>query len=493
MEVADHNGSGGDVGAQDRNSRLLADVFWLGDDSTSVVLIQLLEDSLLIGSYGSTFAEKIAFTDIVGSSAVEYPGVRHGQVVLYVYPKVSGPRTRRCLTFSLDSRADRQENIDTCQLWSRAIEARSRGVSVSVQNGRLVIPKSRARHYLIYVNPFSGTGKADTLLKTVVLPMLEDAGCTHRLVRSTSAGFVISHMKEVDLTGVDCIMAISGDGMLFEIVNGIMERSDHDEVLNSIPLTVIPCGSGNAISGSINNQVKEYHHASNAAFVAVKGKPVDLDVMEIQGGDGRHLYSVLSIEWGLLAEIDIKSDSLRHLGPARFMLTFAQQIFKFPSFPCRFSYLPANGDGKCPCAQPSRQCTCMPPLSSSEPLSEHWVVKTGNYVIVQPTIQTHLTETVQFRRQSQLCDGRIHLVMCDQQCTRSTLCQLFVEMGRLRNRIDDHLGVHDLPALAFRIEPTRQDGKLGPYHLAVDGEPFPYTDIQGRIHPGMAKILASLA
>jgi len=45
----------------------------------------------------------------------------------------------------------------------------------------------------------------------------------------------------LDVQNVDCIVCIGGDGLLFEVVNALLTRSD-ELIARRLPLAVIPCG-----------------------------------------------------------------------------------------------------------------------------------------------------------------------------------------------------------------------------------------------------------
>ncbi|RWS18744.1 hypothetical protein B4U80_07249, partial [Leptotrombidium deliense] len=48
----------------------------------------------------------------------------------------------------------------------------------------------------------------------------------------------------------DGIVVVSGDGLLFEVFNGLMQRHDWEQAIK-IPVGIIPGGSGNGIAHSI--------------------------------------------------------------------------------------------------------------------------------------------------------------------------------------------------------------------------------------------------
>jgi len=53
------------------------------------------------------------------------------------------------------------------------------------------------------------------------------------------------------------MVTISGDGLTHEIINGLLTRSDADEVASRITIGGLQGGSGNALVGSILYESKE--------------------------------------------------------------------------------------------------------------------------------------------------------------------------------------------------------------------------------------------
>ena len=47
------------------------------------------------------------------------------------------------------------------------------------------------------------------------------------------------------------IVVAGGDGILFEVINGIMERPDWSTMFSQLKFGIIPCGSGNGLAKSI--------------------------------------------------------------------------------------------------------------------------------------------------------------------------------------------------------------------------------------------------
>ncbi|KAL8163174.1 UNVERIFIED_CONTAM: Sphingosine kinase 1 [Gekko kuhli] len=58
-------------------------------------------------------------------------------------------------------------------------------------------------------------------------------------------------VREENLSRWDALVTMAGDGLLYEVINGLMERPDW-ETARQKPLCILPAGSGNAIAASLN-------------------------------------------------------------------------------------------------------------------------------------------------------------------------------------------------------------------------------------------------
>lgn len=52
------------------------------------------------------------------------------------------------------------------------------------------------------------------------------------------------------------VVVLGGDGLMFEVINGLMERSDWQRAFEYLTLAVIPGGSGNGMAKSISFETK---------------------------------------------------------------------------------------------------------------------------------------------------------------------------------------------------------------------------------------------
>lgn len=190
----------------------------------------------------------------------------------------------------------------------------------------------RSRRVLIIINPKSGSKKSLKAWSSVVEPILKASTAKYEVIFTTHSGHAGELGEKLDLDSVDVVSCVSGDGLVHEVLNGLGRRkSDFREAMHNLALTSIPCGSGNGLSANHLGP----QHAKNvylATLNVLKGTPVRLDLCsttqmsEPQEGQNnpeavRNL-SLLSIAFGIMAELDVGTEHLRRLGSIRFVLGY---------------------------------------------------------------------------------------------------------------------------------------------------------------------------
>ena len=189
---------------------------------------------------------------------------------IYAYPckqsnlltfSKSKKRIRLELTFVVDYSPSQLLNVEKASTWVRAIRWLKRDQS-SILKGNtphattIPICNPKARRLLVLINPASGPGRAYSIYKEHVSPLLAEAGIeVTQLITKTSGGartFIAN--APIDQL-CDGVVTISGDGLIFEVINGLMDRPDCDTVMMKVPLGIIPGGSGNGLAHSINYAV----------------------------------------------------------------------------------------------------------------------------------------------------------------------------------------------------------------------------------------------
>lgn len=106
----------------------------------------------------------------------------------------------------------------------------------------------------------------------------------------------------MDLDEIDSLVVVSGDGVLHEVINGLLSRPDWDRARKT-SIGIVPAGSGNAIAASLGTT-----NSFVATLAVVRGETSKLDIFSLSQLNKPRIYSMLSFGWGMMADADIESD-----------------------------------------------------------------------------------------------------------------------------------------------------------------------------------------
>ncbi|XP_028788685.1 sphingosine kinase 1-like isoform X1 [Neltuma alba] len=203
----------------------------------------------------------------------------------------------------------------------------------------------RPKRLFIFLNPYGGKKAATKIFLHQVKPILDDAEIQITLQETKYQLHALEVVRTLDISNYDGIVCVSGDGILVEVVNGLLEREDWDTAIK-IPLGVIPAGTGNGMAKSLLDSVGDPCTAANAVLSIIRGHKRSLDVTTIKQGETR-FFSVLMLAWGLVADIDIESEKYRWMGSARFGFYALNRILHLRQYTGWISFVPAPGFEAC--------------------------------------------------------------------------------------------------------------------------------------------------
>uniref|UniRef100_A0A3B5ABV2 sphingosine kinase n=1 Tax=Stegastes partitus TaxID=144197 RepID=A0A3B5ABV2_9TELE len=335
---------------------------------------------------------------------------------------------------------------------------------------------------MILVNPHSGRGQALQLFTGHIQGMLTEASVPYKLVLTEHQNHARELVKKADLSQWDALVIMSGDGLLFEVINGLMDREDWQEAIQT-PLGILPGGSGNALAASTLQYEQKLPWNEelllSCGFMLCKGLVGSMDLVSIHLASRQRLFSFLSIAWGFVADVDIESEKYRHVGAIRFLMGTLVRLATLRVYQGRLAYLPTQSDGKTGAPVDS----LLPGLD--QPVPESWtVVKEEDFVLVLAIYQSHLAEDLWTVPGAMADDGVIHLFYVTAGISRPALLRLFLAMEKGAHLACDcpHLVYEKVRAL--RLEPISPQGMI-----TVDGEMVEYGPVQAQIHPGLAKLI----
>jgi len=186
------------------------------------------------------------------------------------------------------------------------------------------LPRRGSRRLLVLINPRSGEQQGVAAWEEVS-DFFRASGAILDVVTTSAAGEAQQRAFDVDLTSTDAIICVSGDGLIHEVVNGLMTRPDAGAAMASLSLGVIPAGTGNSLSCSILKAAGESLHATSSAYLVCRGATTTLDLwrVEQEGEGGKSGYAFLSLEWALVSAPNgfVHPPPARRVSPRHFRLT----------------------------------------------------------------------------------------------------------------------------------------------------------------------------
>ncbi|KAG0198934.1 sphinganine kinase lcb4 [Mortierella sp. NVP41] len=360
----------------------------------------------------------------------------------------------------------------------------------------------RGRNYKVLVNPFGGQGHAKRMWEHTAEPIFKAAGCTYDLTYTTHRYHAKEIAKDLNIRQFDAVVTLSGDGVLHEVINGLMERPDA-VVAHKLPLGAIPGGSGNALSFSL---LGEDHgaHVANAVLGIIKGNAMPVDLCSVTQGKERFFSFVLQ-SFGLVGDCDLGSEHLRWMGEARFVYTAVGKLLSQEDYPCEISYLPEETDkSKIHSAynyqrqQPvvwadqthdeldQNHATIVDKYGGiNAPIraSDGWITEGDNVITAVGAKLPWISKGMVSHPAAVPNDGLIDLLIFPARVGRVTGAKIMIDI-----ETGDHLfnpKVRYMKVKAYRLTPKRPTG-----FISIDGEHTPYEPYQVEAHRGLVSVLS---
>lgn len=264
-------------------------------------------------------------------------------IYAYILKKTRQGRRRERTTLTLRFRSfdHYEDNNREAQKWRNTIKQLIKG------EPPIKLQKSyESKRILILLNPKSGPGKAREIFQQRVAPVLLEAEIPYDLHVTKRANFAREFVRTKDINLWHAIVVVGGDGIYWEVINGIMEREDWENIFDCTPIGIIPCGSGNGLAKSIAHMYNEPYHTKpvlGATIAVVKGRFTSMDLVRVETRT-QIMFSFLSVGWGFISDIDIESERLRSIGYQRFALWSLHRLIRLRIYKGKVSYLPAKHD-----------------------------------------------------------------------------------------------------------------------------------------------------
>lgn len=162
---------------------------------------------------------------------------------------------------------------------------------------------------LLLVNPVAGRKQGRTTANRA-LELLEEKGISAELRYSEFGGHLVQLAEAAVKESWDAIVAVGGDGTLFEVINGMMTGDD----TLPIPLGIIPVGTGNSFSRDLNIDGLE-----TAVAKIAKANARKVDVGKYQSSEGiRYFINILG--FGFVADVANEARKYKRRGALSYVI-----------------------------------------------------------------------------------------------------------------------------------------------------------------------------
>lgn len=197
------------------------------------------------------------------------------------------------------------------------------------------------RHLLLILNSESGPGKAKYFWDNFVRKFWTHSQLlTFDTIHTKCMGHATEVCQHLNLNKYDGIVTFGGDGTVSEVFNGLYNHSDAKTAL-LIPITPIPCGSGNALCADMG-----YVKVLQAIRKVLYGLTVPIDCYVAKQKDENDTLGFISLIWAVMATIDFESEGYRWMGSLRFDAKAALEIMACKSYACRLYFKPVKHSPK---------------------------------------------------------------------------------------------------------------------------------------------------
>ncbi|KAG6436752.1 hypothetical protein SASPL_101654 [Salvia splendens] len=187
----------------------------------------------------------------------------------------------------------------------------------------------------------------EVFLPGKLFPLSTHAVVYTRVVKTTSAGHARKLAASVDFTTCpDGIICVGGDGIINEVLNGLLSRENQREAI-SIPIGIIPAGSDNSLVWTILGA----RDPIPAAITIVKGSLTATDVFAVEWIHTGAIHFGMTVTYfGFISDIlELSEKFQKRFGPLRYFVAAFLKFFCLPKYNYEVEHLPArivSGDGK---------------------------------------------------------------------------------------------------------------------------------------------------
>jgi sphingosine kinase len=125
------------------------------------------------------------------------------------------------------------------------------------------------------------------------------------------------------------VAIFGGDGTIYQYINNIINQLQrgNDTFIHFPPTLIFPCGSGNSLAKNLNMTSLRTNMRSNITTMNIRNVPI----WRVSDNISQDAYFLTSLTYGIITDIDIKTEWMRKIGDTRYLLGSFWSIL-FPKY-----------------------------------------------------------------------------------------------------------------------------------------------------------------
>jgi YegS/Rv2252/BmrU family lipid kinase len=286
------------------------------------------------------------------------------------------------------------------------------------------------------VNPRAGKKQGLAAADRGTVLLQQHSICVETLV-STHPGHTVQLARDLDLNDWDGVLAVGGDGTLFELINGLLESNERI----SIPIGQIPVGTGNSFIKDLGISTIE-----DSVEHIVQRNLCRVDLGHFSCSTGTY-YFINLLGAGFVSNVAYRAGKYKALGALSYILGVIEEVVGLKSSPVTLEI-----DG-----QVFQRDAIFVEICNSR--------YTGGNMMMAPA--------------AAIDDGLLDVVLLN-RITRKTLLKLFPRIFNGSHIEAEAVEVFRGKKIVLRTET--------PLALTPDGETFGETPIEVSIFPGKVEL-----
>ncbi|KAI6213692.1 DAGKc domain-containing protein [Aphelenchoides besseyi] len=295
-----------------------------------------------------------------------------------------------------------------------------------------------SRRIIVIANSVSGVKNAITSWKRIVQPIFDECRVSYEFKQTERANHAVEIMQKLDINNFTAVCVMSGDGVVTEVIRGLLTRSDRDRALR-FPILHIPCGTSNALAaamafksgwaGLARLHIEAFIRIARLPTLAryrvrISYKPVeDKQILRRTLMKTRDIWQKLGSEHFTSGNVEIVDDTTKKLQNDSVRLV--EEAFT-------------------------------PTLADSIP--KDWITIEGDFAFVCLCSLSHIGSDLPYIPSARLEEETFYLTLVDWRTlkTRFHMAHLLLTVDRCAHL--EHSSLHMIPVTACRVEPQSQNG-----------------------------------